>query len=151
MSNVYEGPLASGLYPMPEPRGSEVLCVRGEAVIAANPVANDVSSVLELPAGCVPVDMILDAPDMDTNGSPTIAISAGVLNAAETDLDAVWISASTVAQAGGVVRPTLNVLARTAPAATTKKLGLKFTAIAATFAAGSIGFTLFYRAAYQGK
>jgi hypothetical protein len=146
------GNVAAGKQPMPIPSGSEVVAVRLEAVLSTAPGANDTFYLADLPEDCVPVDCLLDAPDLDTNGAPTIAISAGFLNAAKTDLDGTaWIVASTIGQAGGLARPTTNTMVRTAPSSARKPVGLKFTAAAATFAAGTVGLTLFYRAAHFGK
>lgn len=138
---------ALGQKPMPVAQGVEIVRVRMTHALAANPTANDVVWLGDLPPDHVPVDCILDAPDLDTNGAPTITISVGVLNAGKTDLDTTWISASTVGQAGGIARPTLGTLVRTASSSSKQSIGLKFPAVAATFAAGTIGLTLLYAAA----
>lgn len=142
---------ALGLTPMPVAQGPEIVCVRMVHSLTANPTANDVAWIGDLPQDHVPVDFVLDAGDLDTNGTPTMTVSVGVLNAGKTDLDATWLAASTAAQTGVLARPTATTAVRTTPSATAKQsIGLKFPAVAATFAAGSIGVTLFYRAAYNG-
>jgi hypothetical protein len=144
-------PVALGQNPMPEPKGSEVVSVRLEHSLAANPGANDTAWLADLPEDCVVVDCVLDAPDLDTNGAPTITISAGFLNAAKTDIVAPWIVASTLGQAGGIARPTISQLFREGSSSSRRGIGLKFPAVAATFAAGVVGLTVFYRAAHFGK
>lgn len=142
---------ALGAQQMPVAQGSELVSVRMTHTLSANPAANDVAWVGDLPPDHVPVDCILDAPDLDTNAGPTITISAGVLNAGKTDLDSTWIAAATIGQSGGVARPTTNTLVRTAPSSSKQSIGLKFPAAAATFAAGTVGLTVWYRAAHGGQ
>lgn len=141
---------ANGQARMPEPQGAEVVAVRVTHTLAANPTANDTAHLCDLPAGCVPVDCILDATDCDTNGTPTMTVSIGVLNAGKTDLDTLWITAATVAQTGTMARPTTAVLAQAGSSASARSIGLKFPAAAATFAAGTVNATILYRAAQLG-
>lgn len=56
----------------------------------------------------------------------------------------------TVAQAGGVVRPTTVATWRTIPASARRSLGIVVTTGPAVFQAGKIGGSFSYRAAYQG-
>lgn len=142
---------ALGQRQMPVAQGAEIVCVRMVHSLAANPTANDVAWLGDLPEDHVPVDFVLDSDDIDTNGAPTVTISVGVLNAAKTDLSATWLAASTAGQTGVLARPTATTAVRTTPSATAKQsIGLKFPAVAATFAAGSVGVTLYYRAAHGG-
>jgi hypothetical protein len=127
---------------------SEVAAVRYPLeLVAADLDANDIGAVGILPAGSVPVALYVDSDDLDTNNTPTIVASVGLLNAAGTDLEVVWGSGLTVCQAGGQVAVMSKELARTAAAAGDRKVGMKFTAGAATKAAGEVGVTLLYRAA----
>ncbi len=127
---------------------SEVAAVRYPlALVAADLDANDIGAVGILPAGTVPVALYLDSDDLDTNNTPTLVASVGLLNAAGTDLEVVWGSGLTVCQTGGQVAGVSKELARTAAAAGDRKVGIKFTAGAATKAAGEVGVTLAYRAA----
>lgn len=142
---------ALGALQMPVADGAELVAVRMVHSLAANPSANDVAWLGDLPPDHVPVDCIMDSSDLDTNVSPTITASVGVLNAGKTDLDTLWISASTAPQSAGIARPTTTVLARTAPSSSKQSIGLKFPAAAATFAAGTIGVTVIYRAAHGGQ
>lgn len=131
---------------------------REEYTLLANPVANDTITVGILLAGHLPTDFILDSDDVDTNGVPTIAMSVGILNAGETDLStaaadggAVWLSASAVGTTGGLARPTTAAVKRVTVSTSDRKIGVKFTAVAATFASGKVGVSLSYRAAnYNG-
>lgn len=139
----------TGRKPVPFPAGGEVVACRFPIdLVAADLDANDVGAVAILPAGCVPVGVIVDSDDLDTNVSPTIAASVGPINAGQTDLSSVWAASILSGQAGVTADLVLSAAAmRLAPAATDTKIGVKFTAAAATKAAGQLGLTLLYRAA----
>lgn len=137
-----------GRTPTVFPSGCEVVAQRGEvALVAADLDANDAGSVVLLPAGCVPIAVMYDSDDLDTNGTPTITASIGLMNAGETDLDTVWFAGITASRDGTAAHVVSTAMARTAATQTARKVGVKFTAAAATKAAGTVGLTLFYRAA----
>lgn len=127
--------------------GAEVLAVRGVITLSSALAANDFIKAAILPAGHVPVDVRVDASDLDTNAVPTITLTAAVLNAGLTDIEAStdFFTASAVAQAGGIARMDKATGARIAASTSDRYVGLKVIAAAATFAAGDIGFTLEYR------
>lgn len=139
----------TGRKPVVSPAGGEVVAVRFAInLVAADLDANDVGAVGILPAGCLPVGLVYDSDDLDTNASPTIAASVGPINAGETDLSSVWASGITASQGGTAVTVDLSTAAmRLAPSVSDTKIGLKFTAASATKAAGQVGLTLLYRAA----
>jgi hypothetical protein len=145
----------TGRKPGVSPAGSEVVAVRFAVdLTTADLAVNRIGEIGVLPAGCVPVQMIVDSDDLDTNATPTIAMSFGVLNAAGTALStaaddggAAWATGVTVGQAGGAVVPMSRALQRVNQAQADRKIGVSVTAGAATAAAGTLGLTLLYRAA----
>jgi hypothetical protein len=139
----------TGRKPTVFPAGSEVVAVRFPIdLVAADLDANDTGSVAILPAGCVPVGLVYDSDDLDTNATATISASVGPVNAADTDLSEVWASGITASRDGSVSVVTLSRAAmRLSPPAADVRIGVKFTAAAATKAAGQVGLTLLYRAA----
>lgn len=137
-----------GRTPAPTAAGNEVIATRfSVALVAADLDLNDAGSVGILPAGHVPVGLVYDSDDLDTNASPTIVASVGFINAGDTDLDgAAWATGITASQSGGSAQVTLSTAAmKMAPSQSDRKFGIKFTAAAATKAAGSVGLTLLYR------
>lgn len=139
----------TGRKPAVFPAGAEVVAVRSAIdLVAADLDANDVGSVAILPAGCVPVGVVYDSDDLDSNGTPTILASVGFINAGETDLDGTaWATGITASQTGTTATLALTTAAmKMAPAQVDRKVGIKFTAAAATKAAGQVGLTLLYRA-----
>lgn len=139
----------TGRKPIPTGAGNEVLATRFPIdLVAADLDANDVGAVAVLPAGHLPVGLVYDSDDLDTNGTPTIAASVGPINAGETDLSSVWASGITNSQSGASSNVNLSTAAMRMAAPTADlKIGIKFTAAAATKAAGQVGLTLLYRAA----
>lgn len=154
----FKSQYADGRKPVPIASGSEEVSIRGVIAVPNTLAAADILEALELPEDHVPVDFEVDADDLDTNATPTITLSAGLLNAGKTDLSsaaddggAVWLANSTIAQTAGLVRPTTVAVKRVVPKAATRRMvGLKVTTVAATKAAGNVGFTLRYRAAHYG-
>jgi len=136
----------TGRKPVPTSAGLELLAVRFPIdLVAADLDANDVGSVAILPAGHQLAGIIYDSDDLDTNATPTIAASIGPINAAESDLSAVWASGVQNSRDGTSSQVVLTPAALRYSAETDTKIGIKFTAAAATKAAGQVGLTLLYR------
>jgi hypothetical protein len=139
--------------PSPDQAG-DVVSYRSQFTFTTPQLAlNQIIEFGPLPAGCVLVDVILDSDDLDSNVAPAITLDVGLLSGAFGDpdpgnvrtIDASIISASTVAQAGGVVRPTLASAFREAEAKVDTGIGVKIHAAPATAQAGVIGLTVIYR------
>ena len=116
-------------------------------ITAALNVDEQTIALCSLPAGCIPLDFTLIVDDLDS-GSPAIVVDGGGINAAEDAVDQIMISASTVAQAGGVARSTLFPMV--APVETETLFGMHITTAAGTAAAGTIRGILTYRAEEYG-
>src|SRR6185369_9119606 len=119
----------------------------------------DVLEMMYLPEDHVPVDWTLDVDDIDTNGAPAVTMDVGILNAGKTavstaaaDGGAKWATALTTGQAGGVARMSNSAPTRVTPSSNTRRtIGIVFAAAAATFAAGKVGLTVWYRNAIYGQ
>ena len=132
----------------------DVTSYRAEIVLVAGDLTlNNIIEMGPLPAGCVLVDAILDSDDLDT-GSAAIKLDVGVMSGdAGALLDAAGsartcgaeiFSASTVAQAGGVARPTLASAFRIDRSDVDRGSCVKVSTIPATAAVGTLVLTLFY-------
>lgn len=131
-------------------------------LVAGDMTLNNIGNFGILPAGCIPVALVIDSDDLDTNASPTIAWQLGVGNGAVTnniqsststaistaaaDGGAAWATGVTVSQAGGQAQAFSKALARVQAVGYDRYLALQATTAAATAAAGEIGITLTYRA-----
>lgn len=134
-------------------KAGELICTRATVALPNTLAAGDLVHMLPLPPECVPVDVILDSDDLDTHGTATITLSVGLLNDDETDLvaDTRMIIDSAIGQTGGVARAAVVKGFRTAPHATkARTMAIKVTTVAATKAAGTVGLTMWYRAASFG-
>ncbi len=147
---------ATGRLPTPISTGADLIALSLECAVPATgdgTVANDIIEMGVLPAGHVPVDVIYSATDLDTNGTPTHAVSFGVLNANKDDISVVaadggaaWATGLTIGQTGALARQTANVLASVQALTTPRSLGFKVTTASATKAAGTIRATVICRA-----
>ena len=98
-----------------------------------------------LPARCVALDFTVIMDDIDSAAS--LVWNGGGINAAEDDVDEVFISASQVGRAAGIARSTLFPLV--APSDTEKFFGVHVTALT-TGQAGTIRGILTYRSEEYG-
>lgn len=148
----------SGPIPISYPDcAGDVVVNRFEIDLAAAPLKgvtlalNDVLDIGVIPATAQVVDVVIDSDDLDTGGSPALTFDVGVLTGdpgttGSRTCGAEFFSASTVAQAGGVVRTTLKTAFRVAAAAKDTSVGVKITAAAATQAtSGKIGVSVFIK------
>lgn len=145
----------SGRKPVPTPSGSEVLATRFTIDLATGDlVLNDIGQVGILPAGCVPVDLIIDGGDPDAS-TAALVMQFGIwdgsganLSTAAADGGAHW-GVSQAVTAAFTQQLTMNgqAMALVTAAATDRKLGMKVTTAPTTAQAFTLGVTLLYRAA----
>lgn len=89
--------------PAPTSAGNNTVAVRQEYSLSAALALNDTIDIVKVPAGHVPVDVILDTDDLDTGTA--IVVSVGMRKAdGTTDAPACFIVGSTIGQTGGVAR-----------------------------------------------
>jgi hypothetical protein len=138
----------TGRKPTLFPAGGEVVAQRDAVtLVSADLDANDAGSVTILPAGCELVGITYDSDDLDTNASPTITAQVGIMNAADTDLATVLVSNIQASRDGTAAHLVTTPMLRLEASQEDRRIGIKFTAAAATKAAGSVGLTLHMRAA----
>ncbi len=101
--------------------------------------ANNVIEMVELPPGMVPVDVLLDTTDLDTNGAPTISLDVGVMAGdvgstvfASRTTGAQFIAGSTIGRTGGLARADVIGASRLAPTETSRSIGVRVAAAPAT-------------------
>ncbi len=148
MVNILQGDAAKGKIPVAYP------CTAGETVsqvwdysALATLIATDIIELAQIPPNAEPIDFILTCDDLDSDGTPTIVFDLGIMSGDWGNTDgartcgAEILSGSTLAQAGGVERPTLKTAFRLAPSAEARSIGMKITTVAATPAAGSVNLT----------
>ncbi len=152
-STLNSAQAAASQPPVTGSRAGMPVTVRFEYSLSAALVVNDIIYMGDLPAGHLPVDLMVDTDDLDTGGSPAIVLQAGILNAGKTDIDATasggaeWLGSSTVGQAGGMARMAGKAMSRVAVDDTNDRaMGIKVSTAPATGAtSGKVGFTITYR------
>lgn len=128
---TYTSKHASGQVPVAAVTSALPQLIALEYTTEASLAAGDIIDLGDLPAGYTVMDAAIVTDDLDSNGTPTITLSLGALNAGKTDLDGTaYIAASTVGQAGGVARATAAVAYLAGSSA--RRMGLKVVAGAAT-------------------
>lgn len=146
----------SGRRTLRTPSGSEVVSQRFTLDLPTGDLqANDCGLVGYLPAGCLPLDVHVDGTDMDT-GAAAMVLAVGLAsNAAGDDISSAaadgggeW-GRTTAANAAFHQRLTLTgqAMLGVTKADTARGLVVKVITAPTTAAAGTVGVTLFYRAA----
>lgn len=116
---------------------------RYEANLAETPLkgvtlaVGDIIDFGLIPANASVTDLIIDADDLDSNGTPTLAFDVGVLTGNPGDTTgrtcgSEFFAASAAGQAAGVTRMSQSSGFRVAPQAKDVSIGIKITTAAAT-------------------
>lgn len=143
----------TGRRPAKTPSGPEVCAMRFTLAMATGDLAlNTIGQIGVLPAGCVPVDVLVDGTDMDTS-TAAMVLQLGIWDGAGANL-------STDAADGGKhwgvttavntdfqqrLTPNGNAMAAVQPSSADRRLGVKVATAPTTPAAGTLGVTLLYR------
>lgn len=142
---------ALGAIPTPVANGCEIVACRATFTLTADLALGDVIELMQLPAGHVPVDIILDTDALGGSG----AGSVGLLNAGKTAVDttasggAAWLTTGSLAAATGLRADAagLRAMSRVTPDnAANRPVGIQITTDT-TATSGTIGVTLLYRSA----
>lgn len=151
MPTQFQTSIVVNKQPMPISCDSDVLAVRAVLPLNVALGADDFAEMLVLPADHVPVDFMLDADRLDSDGSPTLTVTAGIMSGlpglADTSrtVGAQICSAITTLgrSAGGtMVRTTLRPGVILPDKYVNRSIGIKFPAAAATFTADSTSLTM---------
>lgn len=128
-------------------QAGQIVAATGDYAVPVTLAASDIVALCHLPAEHEPVDFMLQSDDLDSNGTPTISVTVGVLNADMSDLvaNSNFITASNVAQTGGVARAVVTQGLQLAASNANRVVGLKVVTAAATKVAGTVKGTLLYR------
>ncbi len=136
----------NGRKPVVTPDNANVVGVRYEIELATDDLAADViGAVGILPANCVPLAVWVDADDLDTDSTPAVVMSIGLLNSGVTDFDTTWGTGLTVGQAGTASAVVSKALSQTTASTSDRKIGVKVTTAPDVAAAGTLGVTVMYR------
>lgn len=145
----------TGRTPVVFPAGGEVVAQRFTLDLATGDLAlNTIGQIGILPAGCVPVDVIVDGTDMDS-GAAAMVLQVGIwdgaaasLSTAAADGGAHW-GVTTAANAAFTQRLTFNgnSIARVQATQADRRIGVLVATAPTTPVAGTLGVTVLFRAA----
>lgn len=149
MPTAYQSTPIARNQPAKSSANSGPVATRREFDLTAALAINDTIDMVKLPAGHVPVDLILDTDDLDSGGSPAIVLHVGLRKADGTNDDAdAFIASSTVGQAGGVARMAAVAALRVTKSDSDRNVYITVATGPATGAtSGKIGVTLISRPA----
>lgn len=146
----------TGRKPVPTPAELDVVAVRFTLDVTTGDLAlNTIGQVGILPAGYVPVDVDIDATDVDS-GAGAAVFQVGIwdgasasLSAAAADGGGAWgdTGAAVATAFSKKMTRTLNNMNLVQASTSDRKLGVKVTTAPSAAVAGTLGVTLFYRAA----
>jgi hypothetical protein len=144
----------TGRKPLRTPQGAEVVTERFTIALGtADLDASDIGAFAKLPAGCIPVDMIVDMTDMDTS-TAAMVLTFGVLEtAAATALSTATANgggawgATTAVNTAATQRLTFtgNNMMKVTKTEADRLVGCIVTTAPTTAAAGTLGLTMSYR------
>lgn len=118
-------------------------------ITAANIVLNDIIDIGTLPANHTVSDAVLIVDDLDTNGTPTIALDVGIMSGTPGDTASArtcgneLFAADTTARTGGTSRMSKSAGFTIKATEADRSIGVKIQAAAATAAAGRIRLRVF--------
>lgn len=118
---------------------SGVVAAVGSYTLSAALVINDTIQGPSIPANAYLLDVIIDTPDLDSNGSPAVVLEAGISGSASK-----FISASTVGQAGGIQKANVAGTVGYSPTSDTPVIVKVSTAPATSATSGTIKIALLY-------
>lgn len=131
-------------------RASDPIAIVGDFVIPAAIASNDVVEMAPLPAGYVPVDVIVDNAALGA----TMTFNAGLLSGAFDSIGARTCGAEFMSaqpgQTAGIKRLSAAGGGRVAPAAGDRGVGLVFTSVAGATAGAVVRLTLLARPQVEG-
>lgn len=135
------------------PTGAELASMRFTLAMPVGDLAiNTIGQIGVLPAGCIPVQLLVDATDMDS-GAAAMVLRVGILDAAGTgfstaaaDGGAAWgvTTASAAEFQQQILSRPMSVVTRSD---STRKIGVLVVTAPTVAVAGTLGVTLIYRSA----
>lgn len=142
----------ASLYPVPSAdKATDLIPIVGDYVVTAALASGDIIEMCPLPAGYVPVDVILDAEDAGTTVTSDVGIMSGDWGASgvRTMAGAEFMAAKALGTAG-IYRADVVGFSRVAPATNDRSIGIKTTTVSVPTAGAKLRMTVLARPAVEG-
>jgi hypothetical protein len=135
------------------PAGAELASMRFPLAMGTADLAlNTIGQIGILPAGCVPVQVLVDGTDMDS-GAAAMVLNVGLLDAAGTAMSTAAADGGAAWGSTTAVNTAFQQQILSQPMATVtrsdvdRKIGIRVTTAPTVAVAGTLGLTLIYRSA----
>lgn len=142
----------AALFPIPSAdKATDLIPIVGDYVLTAALASGDIIEMCPLPAGYVPVDVILDAEDGGTTVTADVGIMAGSWGASGVRAmpGAEFMAAKPLGTAG-IYRADVPGFSRVAPAANDRSIGIKCSAVSVPTVGAKIRMTVMCRPSVEG-
>lgn len=152
MANL-KGVQATNAAHLPVPsadKATDLIPIIGDYVIVAGNASGDIVEMCPLPAGYVPVDVLLDAEDCGTTCTTDVGIMSGNWgDSGVRTMGAEFMSAKALGTAG-IYRADVVNFSKVAPATNDRSIGLKFSTVNTPTAGAKLRLIVLARPAVEG-
>lgn len=129
---------------------TDLIPIVGDYVTTGNEASGDIIEMVPLPAGYVPVDVILDAEDCGTTATTDCGVMSGAyLSSGARTCGAEFMSAKALGTAG-VYRMDAVGSSRVAPATSDRSIGLKLSTVSSPATGAKLRMTVLCRPQIEG-
>lgn len=131
-------------------RASETIVVFGDYTLTGSEATSDVVEMVPLPAGYVPVDVIVDTEDLGTTVTANVGLLSGDFDATGSRTCGATIMSAKALGTAGIYRADVQGFAWTAPASNTRGIGFALSSVSTPTAGAKVRMTLMARPAIEG-
>lgn len=131
-------------------RASDAIVIFGDFAIPSGFATNDVVEMVPLPAGYVPVDIIMDNAALGTTMTCDVGLLSGNYDDTGSRTCGAQFLAAQAGQTAGIKRMAVAGGGRVAPATNTRGIGFAFTSVSTPIVGAVVRLTLVCRPAVEG-
>ena len=137
--------------PIPSADGAtDVIAIVGDWALPAAAAAGDAVEMCGLPAGYVPVDVIVDGASLGATATADIGLLSGNFNDPGPRTCGAQFAAAQALGTAGIKRASAAGAGRIAPATNDRSVGFVLSALATPAVGAAVRFTLLARPAFEG-
>jgi hypothetical protein len=131
-------------------RASDLIPIFGDFAIPAGFATNDVVEMVPLPAGYVPVDVIVDNAALGTTMTCDVGLLSGDFDSTGARTCGAQFMTAQAGQTAGIKRMAVAGGGRVAPTTNTRGIGFAFTSVSTPTVGAVVRLTLLCRPAVEG-
>jgi hypothetical protein len=152
MANL-KGVQATNANHLPVPsadKATDLIPIVGDYVLVAGNASGDIVEMCPLPAGYVPVDVIVDAEDGGTTVTTDVGIMSGNWGDSGVRTQGAEFMTGKALGTAGIYRADVVGFSRIAPTTNNRSIGMKFTTVSAPTAGAKVRMTVLARPQVEG-